>query len=217
MWLIAALLLISFALIVLVKIAQTWRMYWIFLSLEIAVWIVIMKLLYGRNFSEFTPILGLAISSSAVSDLIKVPIWRSRVVPPCVRVKIPGQIWANIIYLFFAFLFVVFLIYLPFIHGWRPFGMTAYMGFTTAAFITWFILILFEKIEICGNGLWRNGGLQPWKKYESFSWNQYTTDGNELRLVSKSGLFTSLVVPPEDRQTVQQILEPNLPELTAKQ
>ena len=70
-WLIAALLVIFFALTLIGKIAQTWRMYLIFLSLEIAVLIVIMVLLFGRNDSEFRailgPILGFLILSAAVS------------------------------------------------------------------------------------------------------------------------------------------------------
>ena len=220
MWLIVALLLIFFALAVLGKIAEMREMRWVFLFLAMVVWFVIVE--FSRNVSEFGPVLGLALLSVAVSDLIKVPIWRRRVVPPCVRVKGLGHILIlNIILTLSMFLFIAWLIYSLVTDGWHPFRMTVSLGLLTVAGIIWFILILFEKVEICGNGLWQNWKLQPWDRYKSFSWKQNTTDRDELRLVPKSELITSnptrLLVPPEDRETVQHILEPHLPELTIDQ
>ncbi len=78
------------------------------------------------------------------------------------------------------------------------------------------ILSLFERTEICGNGVWRGGRFLPWEEYVSFSWKWETTDSVELTLVPKSGIWgsTRLVVPPANRETVQQLLEANLPDVS---
>ena len=222
MWLIAVLLVIVFALTLLGKIAETREMHWVLTLLAIAVWIVIMKLLDVRNVSEFWPILGLALLSVAVSDLIAIPIWKRRFVTPCVRVTKLGQ--SRILYIISSlsfFLSIAWLIHSPVTDGWHPFGNTVFLRLMLVTGIIWFILNLFDKIEICWNGLWQKGRLQPWDRYKTFYWQHNTTDRDELRLVPKSELLTSnptrLLVPPEDRETVQHILEPNMQELTTKQ
>lgn len=70
-----------------------------------------------------------------------------------------------------------------------------------------------KKIEICKNGLLLGDELRAWEQYECFLWKQETQDGLELRLPLKEGLttrsITRLVIAPEDRGIVQNILEAN--------
>ena len=95
--------------------------------------------------------------------------------------------------------------------------MMLLLGPMIVSLIICLILTLLEKIEICGNGVWQWGTLHPWEEYESFSWKWKTKDSVELRLVSKLWICSStrLMVPPEDREAVQQLLEANLPNLNA--
>lgn len=85
MWLIAALLLSSFVLLLFARIAETRRMERIFLYSGMAVWIAAM-FLERKNDTAFDAIVGFGFLSVAVSDLSACPILRRRIVPPCVRV-----------------------------------------------------------------------------------------------------------------------------------
>jgi hypothetical protein len=55
---------------------------------------------------------------------------------------------------------------------------------------------------------------KPCEAFESFAWTEETKDGVELTLQAKSAAqgTTTLMVRPEDRAVVQQILEANLPD-----
>jgi hypothetical protein len=188
-------------------------MQWIFSLLAISVSVVVAFLLGGRDIAVLGTIMGIVSLSFAVSDLIAIPIWRSRVVPPYVRVKKVGQIYTNIIILCTAVLSIVFVIYYLVTYGWLSFEMTVNLGLITVAGIIWLILFLFEKIEICANGVWQNGKLHLWDTYQYFYWKTNTTDYYELRLVLKPGFnesdSTRLEVRPEHMEAVHQLLEYN--------
>ena len=152
-------------------------------------------------------------------ELIAIPILRRRVMHPCVRAKILlSGIYRIIrsIWFFFVIAFFVFFLLTESLERLRSSGMILLLGPGTGASIIFLILILFEKIEICGNGLWQFNRLLPWEEYESFSWEWKTESHVELKLVSRTwGWSTSLIVLPEDREAVQQLLEANLPDLSA--
>jgi hypothetical protein len=208
MWIVAVLLLMSFALFLFGRIAKSRRMFWVFAFLGLAVWNVALFLTWKNDY-VFNAILGSAVMFGAISDLIAIPILRRRVIAPCVRVtKLQGRI-ANIILPFFFIASIIFFVALSF----YSFGMMLLLGPMIASMIIVFILALFEKTDICGNGVWCTK-LQPWEEYESFSWNEKSDDGVELRLISKSWIAgqTRLMVSPEDREAVQQLLEANLPD-----
>jgi hypothetical protein len=159
-----------------------------------------------------------------VSDLIAAFTSKDEVIPPNVPVKRPGQ--GRVArsakevahYLLIGFVFyVVVRRSLPFLGRMSGWDMVAFGFFTMAAIIRGF-QSLFLKVEICGNGLWDRAGsrpmLKPWEAFESFSWTEETKDGFELKLQAKSSGqgTTPLLVRPEDRAVVQQILEANLPD-----
>jgi hypothetical protein len=88
MLVIAALLLVSFALWVFGMIAEK-RWLGHFLGvLGLAVWSVT---LYGsvEDRSTLDAIMGFTIIGAAISELIAVSVWRTRVVPPFIRVREP--------------------------------------------------------------------------------------------------------------------------------
>ena len=79
-----------------------------------------------------------------------------------------------------------------------------------------FLLSLFGKAEISGNGVLQYGGFWPWNEYDSFSWRGKSNESFELKLKWKQRFFfwrsTRLLVPLEDHKSVRQLLEPNWPE-----
>jgi hypothetical protein len=87
--------------------------------------------------------------------------------------------------------------------------MDVFAGLMTAAMIIYWILELAVSVQICANGVFHNGKLQAWEEWESFSWDRgRSEDRLGLTLVSKIGLCRSvrLLVRPEDRESVQQLL-----------
>jgi len=151
-------------------------------------------LLTHREDYVHNAVVGFLIMSIAISGLIAIPILRKRVVPPCIRVKGYRSGIYNIIGSFFAVAFCILFL----TESLRSLKMMLLLGPFMVSLIILLILILFEKIEICENGVWQWDGLQLWEEYESFSWKWKTQDDVELRLVSKSWLGSArLIVPPE--------------------
>jgi hypothetical protein len=187
-------------------------MEWVFLFSGMALWIVAVRLTW-ENDNINNAALGCLFLSIAVSDLIAGPILRRRVKPPCVRLR-PIQNGAfNIVLTFFFVAFVVFLLVSGGLHSLRRLLL---MGPIMVSMLIYILLDLFQKIEICRNGVWQNGRLQPWEDYEAFSWKRISTDSIELRLVSKSWICrsTRLTASHEDREAVLKLLEPNVPEIS---
>ncbi len=167
-----------------------------------------------NNDDAYDATIGFAWLSVAIADLIAIPILRRRLIPPCVRVKKASQSGA-IAMTVVSFLFTAFVIFLLVTKSLRSFGMMIFMGLTTVSIIIYLILGLFEKIQICGNGVWRNGWFSSWEEFKSFSWQWKTKDSVELKLSYRSWIWpTRLVVTREDRETVHQLLEANLPEVS---
>lgn len=159
-----------------------------------------------------------------VSDLIATFKSKGEVIPPCVPVKSPGQgrvartAKAVAYYLLMGFVFYFAVRRsLPFLGRMSGWDILACGFFAMAAMVRGF-QSLFQRVEICGNGLLDQTAsppkLRPWEAYESFSWTEETKDGVELRLQAKSADHgtTPLIVRPDDREAVQQILEANLPD-----
>jgi hypothetical protein len=221
MWVIAVLLLITFALLVLSKISKTRKMNGVFTLLALAAVLATMLaawFLAPRNDNILGAITGFLFISLTITDVIARPILKRRVMPPCVRVKRIESRIGRIVPPFLVFSCIAFAIYVMVTgRSWRSFGTSLNMGCLTVWMTYCLVLILFERIEICGDGVLQIGGLQPWDGYESFSWDWNTPACVELRLVSRSWLSTSprLLVPPQDREAVQQVLEAHLPDLSA--
>jgi hypothetical protein len=181
MWAIAVLLVISFILLLFRSIAKTLSMREIFLCAAIAMGLVAVSLTPRSDDYAHSSILGFLCASIIIFELIAIPISRRRVIPPCVRVRDAGQ--DRILCIIGALFFVAFVVYLMVTSG-----MTLRYGIIPAYFIIIAVLRLFEKTEICSNGLWQNGKLQRWEDYESFSWKWNRDDNVELWLISKSWL-----------------------------
>jgi hypothetical protein len=215
MWGIAVLLLTAFALLLFGKIAKKRGTGLVLVCLGMAVWGVA-AFLSLRIDDAFIAIMGFLVISGPICDLIAVPILRRRVIPPCVRAKRYQSGIANIILVFSSFLFIAFAIFLLVTGRLDSFGMIILLGLATVSIIISLIPLLFQRIEICGNGVWQYGRFWPWEEYESFSWQWKTEDRVELWLVPKSWTCpsTRLTVPREDREAVHQLLEANLPDLS---
>ncbi len=205
----------SFALILSSKIAKAEWIRVVMFVLGAAVWAVVC---FERgNDPAFAPLMGFPLLSMAISDLIATLMSRKRVRPPCVRVSTPGQDdrAVNVLGAIGLFSLVLLGIYLTVTGGFHSFGRMLMWGLMTVALVIWFVLYsFFYWIEICGNGLRNRERLHSWEEYESFTWESETKYGFQLRLVPKSALgrTTRLVVSPEEREVVQQILEANLPD-----
>jgi hypothetical protein len=214
MWGTAVLFLISFALILFSRIAKKRETGLVFGFLGIAVWGVA-AFLAPKNDEAFFAIMGILNASLAFSDLIAIPILRKRVMPPCVRAKKASQS-GNIAAIIVSFLFLAFVIFVLVTGGLSGLGWMIFLGLSTVSLIIYLLLLLFDKIEIWGNGLWQCGKFQPWEEYKSFSWKWKTKDSIELGLVLKSEIWPAirLVVRSEDREAVHQLLEANLPDLS---
>ncbi|MGO9117444.1 MAG: hypothetical protein ACLQPD_07490 [Desulfomonilaceae bacterium] len=226
MWVIAVLLGLSWTLILTGKIAKILDMsYKMFLRFGVLfcvaagapLFLVIILELRKDPWSLF--LAALTILLTAVLDLIAA-FSKGEVTPPRVPVKKPGQgRIARTAKKVASFLLMGFVLYfvlrgsLPSLGQMSGWDMTACGLFTMAAIINGF-QSLFQRVEICGNGLWHEGTIKPWEAFEFFSWTGITKDGVELRLQAKSADHgtTRLMVRFEDREVVQQILEANLPD-----
>jgi hypothetical protein len=97
--------------------------------------------------------------------------------------------------------------------SWETFSV---IGFLSIMITAGFNFVTPEKIEICKNGLLLDDKLRAWEEYECFFWKGETKTGIELRLPWKTiHSMTRLVVAPEDREAVQQLLEANLQDRSA--
>jgi hypothetical protein len=211
MWAIGALLLIAFALMLFGRITKRRGMSWVFPLLGIAAWIVVSPLaIHGLSNDDRFALGGLFLFSMFIANLIAIPILRRRVIPPCVRVK--GASQSGNIAMIIVIALVIFLLVTGRFH---PFGLMIFFGLLVVFMIITLIRSLFGKTEICGNGVWQSGSFGLWEEFESFSWQWKTKDSVVLNLVPKSWVWptTRLVVPREDREAVQQLLEANLPDL----
>jgi hypothetical protein len=220
MWLIAALLLISFGLLVFARIAEKRRMRSVLLFWATAAWGVA-GLLSGQQgwHDAFWVMLGFLFVFLLLSTLIARPVIRRRVQLPCVRVREPTPArFFDIIAPFVPIAFAVFMIVAG---DSRSFGRILFWGGLMCNELISLLDSLLGRIEICRNGLWQNGMLRPWEECQSFSWNWKARHSIELTLVTKSEWLgtrwsTRLVVRPEDWEAVRRLLEPHVPDLTAQ-
>lgn len=212
MLVIAALLLVSLALLVLGMIAETRWMGLSFVTLAMVVCFVTATR-FAEDHSAWNAIWGFMIIISAISHLIAIPVWRRRVVPPRICVRDPESKFPVIIGLIVMIAFVAFGLVTGSFHR-----NSDILG-SWAVFIVVYIPPLLGKTEICGNGVWQRGRLHRWENYASFSWDRKTDESIELRLMSRSPTWERdpkrLIVLPEDREAVVQVLEANLPEVSA--
>jgi hypothetical protein len=226
MWMIAVLFGLSLALLLTAKIAKLMDMrYKMFLHLGVLFCVaagaplVLHIILIARKDPKSLFEAASAILLGTVFELIA-SFSKGEVIPPYVPVKKPGlgriartaKEVANYLLMGFAFYFAA-RGPLPYLGQMSSWDMLACGFFAMVAIIKGF-QSLFQRVEICGNGLWQYSTLKLWEAYESFSWTGITTDGLELRLQAKSAdqETTPLMVRPEDREVVQKILEANLPD-----
>jgi hypothetical protein len=157
-----------------------------------------------------------------VFDLFAAFESKRKAIPPWVPVRRPDRGVSRTAKEVASFLLVGVVLYfaarrsLPFLGHMSGEDMVA-CGFYVTAAIIWGLRSLYQRVEICGNGLLNQAGspkFRPWEAYESFSWTEETKDDVELRLKAKPPCegATPLMVSPEDRKVVQQILEANLPD-----
>jgi hypothetical protein len=206
---IGVLLLILFVLLLFGKVAKTRRMFWVFNCAAIAILIVAMYLARENDYAS-SGILGIVGASIVISELIATSILRKRVIPPCVRVDPREDRIVMIIGFCLISGFSIFLLVTRRPSSWAILNS----AIVPVYIITLVVLRLFEKTEICRNGVLQCGRLYPWEDYESFSWKWNRDHRVELTLVSKSRVnrVTRLMVLPEDRETVHRILEEHLPD-----
>lgn len=210
MWLIVALYVISLPLLLLARIAKTERMKSVSFCIGGVAAIAAFYLVW-KNEAEVWPTFCFALIYLAASDLIERRNMRRRIIPPCVRVKVLGRDTAVVIGV--VIFFAIFLVMVLKPESWRfSFGWIMVLGLLTYFPIQKF----FDKVLICRNGVWHSGMLNSWDEYKSFSWFRKATDNAELRLEGTSWLSgaTRLLVSPEDRESVHELLEAHLPELT---
>jgi hypothetical protein len=213
MWIIALLLVVSFVLFVLGKIAKTWGMRTVFVFLALAAawstawWSFSLGSDYARG-----ALFGSIVLFSAISDLIGILVWRRRALPPCVRAKRYQSAAAKVIT---SVCFIALAISLFFSCRDSLDMLLAGVAFAVAPF---YHLFLFDTIEICANGVREGSRLRPWDDFESFAWERKKGDKVELRLQRKSEgwQWLRLVVPPEDREAAQKILVAHLPDTSAE-
>lgn len=210
MWVFAGSLLIVFAFLFFGKISKNHWMSVVLGCLGCIVWFIAVSL-EGKDVYMFNAGLGFMILFNPVSDLIAMPTLRRRLVAPCIPVKKYRATIYNIIILFLLLAAIIIAI----IVSLRDFVLLPISGPAAVSLIIWGLLIVLGKIEICRNGVWKNRRLNPWEQYECFSWALNPHDNHELSLVSKWGSSTRLVVSPEDREAVHQLLEANLPDATS--
>jgi len=231
MLVVAVLLGLSWSLILTAKIARLLDM-----SYKMSLWLGVLFCVaagaplvpviipYVRNYPEGLFWVSFSFLLCAVFELYDAFESKEEVMPPCVPVERPGQgrvvRTAKRVASFLLFGFVLYSATrgsLPSL-GQMSAGDTLACVLFTMAILIWVFHSLSQKIEICGNGLLDQDRprpkFQPWEVYESFSWTEETKDGVQLRLQTKSaGQGTSaLMVRPEDREAVQQILEANFPD-----
>jgi hypothetical protein len=209
-WNIAALLLIAFASIVYCRIAKNRRMGWISLLLGLAVWsVVFSRFVTPGNDEAFSALIGFIPLSGAIADLIATPVLRRRVIPPSVRVR-RTPIYRTVHSFFYIALGILFVS-----NSFRSPTMMFSWELLTVSMIIYLYNVLTERVEVCANGVSQYQGLRPWEEYESFSWKRETKYGVELWIVPRSWRSwvcpsLRLLVAPEDREAVQQILATHL-------
>lgn len=230
MLVIAVLLGLSLALILTAKIAKMMDISYklilrvgVFFYVAAGAPLIYVIILQARKSADALFWMAGTILLRAVYDLVA-PFFKEEAIPPCVPVKRSGQgrvartarEVASFLLMGFVFFFAV-RGSLPSVGQMSGWDMLACGFFTMAAIVTG-LQKLFQRVEICGNGLLDQAGsppeLRPWEAFESFSWRGTTTDGVELRLQAKSADqgTTRFMVRPEDFAAVQQILEANLPD-----
>jgi hypothetical protein len=211
--------LISFVCLILSRIAKDRRRDSPLIYMAVLGFTAVAFLTGGMDIQSAMVVMGFLILSLAVAELIARSILRRRIIPPRVRVQRSNN--SNIPLILIGFVVVSSGLY-PLIQDFqeiltrRCFGTIVLYALAMAAFVIILGFTIFEKIEICGNGVWDRGRLSPWYEYASFEWHE-TADRVELKLWSKSSPTarpTLLTVPPESRETVQLLLVSNLPNLS---
>jgi hypothetical protein len=154
----------------------------------------------------------LVLPAAVLSDIVARLFLKRRTLPPRVRVK--GLSRISGVFIIVLLLFIPLLLFLSVVEASRFAAMTPNpILLLLVSTVAYLVLLLFQKTEICGNGIWFDGTLHPWDAYESFSW----TSGGvvELRPSSRSRLSPSssmrLTASPENVEAAKRLVEANLP------
>jgi hypothetical protein len=208
MWKIAVLLLVSLVLMVLGRIVKTRWVGVILGCLGVGAWSAAGFLSLGSDHA-YSAWCGSLILFMALSDTAGIPVWKRRALPPCVSAKRYGSAFLIVI----SALCIAQIIAAVFF-SLRSFDRMLVTAPVAVAITIYTVQVLFDRVEICANGVRRGWSLSPWDDFESFAWDQKKGDKVELRLKRKSEVWQwlRLSVPPEDREAAQKILEAHLPE-----
>jgi hypothetical protein len=153
----------------------------------------------------------LVLPAAVLSDIVARLFLKRTTLPPRVRVK--GVSRSSGAFMIVLLLFIPLLLFLSVVEASRFADMTPNpILLLLASAIAYLVFLLFQKTEICGNGIWLDGTLRPWDAYESYSWTEAGLI--ELKPSSRSWLSPSrsmrLEAPPESLEAAKQLLETNL-------
>jgi hypothetical protein len=162
------LLLISSALLVRSRLDKTRVIDWRFLILGSAVFgFANVFTLELKNDYVRSALLLFSFLLVIIYNPIAVLILRRRVTPPRVPVKRTTKFRTySSIAIIFVFAFFIYISNISDLHSFEKMFLQGYMAIVM---IIAFFLILFEKVDICGDGVLDGGGLWPWDRYKSFS------------------------------------------------
>jgi hypothetical protein len=137
---------------------------------------------------------------------------RSSIIPPHIRVNEPYHRASALMVFLLIFIFSVFALF-------SSSGHISYIRAVAPCFfvlVVLFLLYLFGRSEICGNGIWHWRKLHTWDEFESYSWTT-RDDGAAVVLKQRerfreafASRFVRLIVPRENSEAAKQLLEANL-------
>jgi hypothetical protein len=138
---------------------------------------------------------------------------RSTIIPPHIRVNEPYHRASALVVFLLIFIFLLFALFSSSGHISDIWGVA---GLDVVPVVL-FILYLFRRSAICGNGVWHWWKLHTWDEFESYAWTT-RDDGAAVVLKQRerfqksfaSPRFVRLIVPLENSEAAKQLLEANL-------
>lgn len=194
------------------------RRFELLFSIATAIALLLCFLGESTEYTELSrPAIFLLTFSFVLSDLLFIrPLLRRRVIPPCVRAKTFTQgLWLVIIGLLVFFVLVLVAFPLP----WGRMSLPVLISQSLCLVSICGLLIskVRPHAEICANGLWYDGALLEWTRFERFAWRE-EGDKTVVEVLYSRELWSPvspsarMIVPPENCQAAKKLLEANLVE-----
>jgi hypothetical protein len=182
--------------------------------LSISIPIAFLLQFYGGYPELLDPVIFLLIFSFVLSDFLFIrPLLRRRVIPPCVRVRSYIQGVRLVMEGAFVLIALGLMAYLPPERSTRlPMVISATLGFVSYG--VFLIGTVYQRPEICANGVWYDGSFHEWSSFKCFAWREQG-DKTVVELVYPEELSRPskrIIVPPENCEAARKLLEANLPE-----